>query len=92
VSLTTNGADRLIVHAYTKVNSGAFTPNAGYTTKISGGFNTCGASVITQTAQGSTGTVVATKATTDQSTAWLGALLPAGASGPTGNLFLPYFF
>jgi hypothetical protein len=92
VTLNTNGADRLIIHAYTKVNSGAFTPNSGYTTQLSGGFNTLGVSTITQTAQGSTGAVVATKATTDQSTAWLGAILPdvaADASATTRALPLP---
>lgn len=83
VSFNTSSADCLIVHAYTKVNSGAFTPNAGYTTRVSGGFNTVGASTIAQPVAGPTGTVQATKATTDQSTAWLGAILPASGSSAT---------
>lgn len=85
VSVTTNGADRLIVHKGTDWSGGVWTPGAGFTDRAQGGFGVLFVQTKTQAGAGSTGSVTATCTGSDKRTAWLAALLPVPpASSPVG--------
>lgn len=83
VSVTTNGADRLIGHKGTNWAGGTWTAFSGFTDRAQGGFGTLFVQTKTQAGAGSTGSVTATSTASDKRTAWIAALLPVPpASSP----------
>lgn len=76
VSITTAGADRLVLHAATDWAGGTWTPATGYTKRQQASVGSSTLSDKSQAAAGSTGSVVATSTGNDKMQAWLGALIP----------------
>ncbi len=76
VSLTTQGADRLLIWSGANFSGGAWTPPSGYTENYDGAARVTVASAA-QAAAGSTGSVTGTCATSEYETAWLLAVVPA---------------
>lgn len=74
VSVTTLGANRLLVHAATDWAGGTWTASTGFTTRASGGFGTLHVATAAQASAGSSGAVSATSTASDRTMAWLGAL------------------
>lgn len=75
VSLTTEGADRLLVWSASTFNPGAWTPPSGFTERVDASDMLTVATKAQATA-GATGSVTGTCATSDWQTAWLIALQP----------------
>ncbi len=85
VTLTTQGADRLIVWAGTNFSGGAWTPptqGGGYTERVDASAD-LSVATVTQAASGSTGSVTGSCATSGYEVAWLGALLPDSGAAAT---------
>jgi hypothetical protein len=80
VSVTTTGADRMLVFAGTNWGGGGWTPPAGFTERIDNGSEVNTADDSVQVSAGSSGTVTATCAGSNKTLAWLGALI-----GTTGG-------
>lgn len=80
VSVTTTGADRMLVFAGTNWGGGAWTPPAGFTERIDSGSEVNTADDQSQAVAGSSGSVTATCAGSNKTLAWLGALI-----GTTGG-------
>lgn len=81
VTVTTLGADRVLVHSATNWSGGTWTPSSGFTTRASGGFGVLHAATKDQAVAGSSGSVTATCTGSDKTTGWLGALAgPAPSS------------
>lgn len=90
VSLTTQGADRLVVWSGTSFTSGTWTQPAGFTERYDS--NEITGAEKAQPGAGATGSITGTSSASDNQTAWLLALIPAttGVSGtaaaPLGGL------
>lgn len=82
-TITTAGADRLVLHAATNWGGGTWTAPSGFTKRQQGGFGLCTLADLAQASAGSTGSVTATCSTAEHEQAWLGALIPAGGGGAT---------
>lgn len=80
VSVTTTGADRLLVWAATNWSGGGFTPPTDFTERMDDGDRVHTAADKAQAAAGSSGSITGTAAANDRMNAWLGALKPAGAA------------
>jgi hypothetical protein len=83
VSVTTNGADRMLIHGTTNWAGGTWTAATGFTKRQEGGFGVILMEDKTQAAQGSSGTVQATCTGNDKRTAWLGALIGTTSGSTT---------
>lgn len=84
VSITTAGAERLVLHIPGNWSGGTWTPHTGFTNHVRTSFDCVMISSAAQAVAGSTGTVQATCSATDKMTAWLGALIPdSGGSTQT---------
>lgn len=84
VSVTTTGADRLLVFEGSNWGGGAWTPPTGMTERVDTGDRVHTIADLAQAVAGSSGSLSATNAGSAPSTGWLGALLPV-ASGTTQN-------
>lgn len=82
VSLTTQGADRLLVWAGTNFTGGAWTPPTSFTERADAGAD-LSVATLAQAAAGATGSVIGTCASSGYEVAWLGALLPDTGSATT---------
>lgn len=80
VSVTTTGADRMLLFAGTNWGGGAWTPPTGFTERMDNSSEVNTADDKPQAVAGSSGSVTATCAGSNKTLAWLGALLPV-ASG-----------
>lgn len=95
VSMVTQAANEMGIHVVTDWGGGSWSATSGGFTKefpASGmvGLNSLFDKLLT--AAGSTGSVTATSSVSDKRSAWLGALIPAGAaSGPPPNGFFNFF-
>ena len=76
VSMTTLGADRLVLHCATCWAGGTWTAPAGYTKRQQGGAGLSTLADVSQAAAGSTGSITATISNADKRAAWIGALIP----------------
>lgn len=81
LSVTTQGADRLVLHAATSWAGGTWTPPSGFTKRQQSANGSSTLADLAQAAAGSTGSVTATVSGSDKMQAWLGALIPAGGGG-----------
>jgi hypothetical protein len=86
VSTTTLGANRKVLFAATDWSGGSWTPPALYAERMDGGVGLVTLDDVAQPSAGSTGSVSATSTGNDKRTAWIGALIPAGATGTTTTL------
>lgn len=80
VTVTTGGANRLLLHAATNWSGGTWTASSGFTTRQQPPVGLSTLSDKTQAVAGSSGSVVAVSTNSDKRTAWLGALLPASST------------
>lgn len=80
VNITTEGSDRLVLHAATNWAGGTWTPPTGFTKHQQGGFGHSTLASKAQAAAGATGSLTATLTTNDKMQAWAGALKPATES------------
>lgn len=79
VSVTTTGANRMLVFAGSNWSGGGWTPPTGFNERIDSGFAVVTADDLVQVSAGSSGTVQATSVSNNRTVAWLGALLPVPA-------------
>jgi len=79
VSMTTAGADRLVLHCATCWAGGTWTAPSGYTKRQQGGAGLATLADLAQAVAGSTGSVTATISNADKRAAWIGALIPAAS-------------
>jgi hypothetical protein len=84
VSVTTTGADRLLVWAGGSWTVGAWTPPSGFTDEADTDFDLLHGASLAQASAGSSGSLVGTQGS-EAHAAWAGAFTPA-ASGITGVL------
>lgn len=91
VTITTAGADRLLIHTATNWTGGTWTAPSGYTKRQQNGDGIATTSDLAQAVAGTSGSVTATTTGTGRSTAWLGALVPVGgaAGGSTARQAQP---
>lgn len=90
VSLTTQGADRLLVHTGGNWQTGTWTAATGFTKRIDNASDLL-LETETFTSAGASGTVTASCSGSSSETAWLGALLPvAAATSPTTSAFFSF--
>lgn len=75
VSLTTQGADRMLVWAGSNFAGGAWTPPSTFTERADGGSD-IGVAEKGLASAGATGSVTGTNAASSYACAWMGALLP----------------
>lgn len=80
VSVTTTGADRLLIWAATSWHVNSWTPPTGFTERVDAGFGTVTAADKDQAVAGSSGSVTGTPANTSRRCAWLGALIGASST------------
>lgn len=85
VSMTTSGADEMLVFAATNWSGGTWTPPTSFTERIDNGDKTLTADDLVQAAAGTTGSVTATCVGSNKRAAWLGALIGTTSSGTTHN-------
>lgn len=85
VSLTTGGADRLLLHAGTCWAGGNWTEPTGFTKRQQPAVGLCTLADKTQAVAGGTGNVTATVTNADKRVAWLGALKPVETTEVTGT-------
>jgi len=85
VSITTAGADRLLIFAATNWAGGAWTPPTGFTERMDTGDQIHTEDDKGQASAGSSGSVTATCAGSDKRIAFLGALIGASAGTPVGT-------
>src|SRR6185503_13236354 len=81
VSLTTQGADRLLSWAGTNFTGGNWTPPTSFTERADGAPGDSSGATLTQATAGATGSITGTCSGSGYRTAWLGALLPT-SGGP----------
>jgi hypothetical protein len=79
VNITTAGADRLVVWSGSDWAGGTWTPPTGFTERVDQGDGLISVATKTQAVAGATGGVTGTCTGSDKRTAWMGALIPAGA-------------
>lgn len=82
VSVTTTGADRMLVFAGSNWSGGRWTPPTGFTERIDSGTGVDTADEKSQAVAGSSGSVSATCVGNDKTLAWLGALTGTTGGGP----------
>lgn len=75
VSVTTTGADRLLVWAGASWSGGTWIPPSGFTERFDQGIGLVTAADKAQAAAGDSGTVQGTPSASSRRTAWLGALI-----------------
>lgn len=92
VTVTTTGADRMLVHAASDFAGGSWTPSSGFTERIDAGDGVHTVGDKAQAVAGSSGSVVATCTGSGRRAAWLGALKPVGGAvrSPAADM-LPFF-
>ncbi len=77
VSITTSGAERLLLHAATGWSGGIWTPPTGFTKRQQPSVGLSTLADLAQAVAGSSGALTASVTNPDKRTAWLGALRPA---------------
>ena len=83
VSVTTAGADRLLLHAATSWAGGTWTAPGGFTKRMQAASGLVTLADKAQATAGGSGSITATCSGSDKMQAWLGALIPAsGGGGP----------
>lgn len=87
IAVTTQGADRLVLHAATSWAGGTWTAPTGFALRQQGGFGSSTVADKSQAAAGGTGSVSATVSGSDKMQAWLGALI--GTTGGGGATAIP---
>lgn len=89
VSITTLGAERLLVHAATDWAGGTWTPPTGFTKREQLTVGLVTLSDLAQAVAGGTPALQATCTSIEHTTAWLGALRPAGIVATFSTGILP---
>lgn len=83
VSVTTLGADRLLLYAATNWSGGSWTAPPGFTERTDAGVGLVTWDDLAQAGAGGSGNVSATSSSSDRMIAWVGALIPATAGNPS---------